>query len=146
MPYRFLGTTTACHILVILLFHRLSRARRVVENAFGILSHRWPMELERPQVIDVVKATVVLHNFLCRKRAEGTERYLPAADLEQEEGDSISFGIWRREGVPDLEQVNFGSNRAGENAKKIRDLFCYLFNNAGAVPWQNQMIFAVSCH
>ena len=114
------------------------------------LVQRWrillrPTELERPQVIDMIKATVVLHNFCCRKSAQGTRLYLPSINPEEEDGDSISFGIRRREEVLDLQQVNFGSNFYGKVGKRIRDLFCEYFNSAvGAVPWQNSKTFATS--
>ncbi|KAH7933302.1 hypothetical protein HPB49_011258 [Dermacentor silvarum] len=49
--------------------YRLSRARRCVENAFGILVSRWriykrQINLQRENVDNVVKATCILHNFL----------------------------------------------------------------------------------
>ena len=48
---------------------RLSRARRVVENAFGILANQWRLYhcciyLNPNNVTMVVKATILLHNIL----------------------------------------------------------------------------------
>lgn len=51
---------------------RLSTARRVVENAFGILSQKWriffrPLETNVETTIKIVQAACVLHNFLRSK-------------------------------------------------------------------------------
>ncbi|KAM5180620.1 uncharacterized protein ACMZJ9_001121 [Mantella aurantiaca] len=48
---------------------RLSRARRMVECTFGILANKWrvlhtPICLDVENVVEVVKATCILHNFV----------------------------------------------------------------------------------
>ncbi|KAM4045337.1 uncharacterized protein ACNLHF_009157 [Anomaloglossus baeobatrachus] len=49
--------------------YRLTRARRVVECAFGILTAKWrvlitPLQLSENNVNTIIKACVVLHNFV----------------------------------------------------------------------------------
>ena len=62
--------------------YRMSRARRVVENAFGILVSRWrmfwqPIIAKPENAIKYVKAAEALHNFL---RSEEPNMYcLPQA-------------------------------------------------------------------
>ena len=48
--------------------YRLSRARRLIENSFGILASKWrifrkPIEANVSTVESIVQATVCLHNF-----------------------------------------------------------------------------------
>ena len=55
--------------------YRLSRARRIVENAFGILAQRFRVFDRRLQIYDhnvikIVNATCVLHNYLCTARMD----------------------------------------------------------------------------
>ena len=50
--------------------YRLSRARHIVENAFGILVQRFRVYdrricMDDHNVVKVVKATCILHNYLC---------------------------------------------------------------------------------
>ena len=64
-PYARNALTSERHIFN----YRLSRARRVVENVFGILANHWRLYhchiyLNLNNVITIVKATVVLHNIL----------------------------------------------------------------------------------
>ena len=52
--------------------YRLLRARRVVENAFGILAHRWrvfltTIKLSPDKVTDLIFAACCLHNFMVEK-------------------------------------------------------------------------------
>lgn len=49
--------------------YRLSRARRYVECAFGILSNKWrifhrPLNVSQEFAISIVKAACILHNFV----------------------------------------------------------------------------------
>jgi len=106
--------------------YRLSRARRVVENAFGILSSRFrvfgkAIALAPDKVQIIVMAACCLHNFLMRN-AISAAQYLP----DDENPTS------------DLQHIaQQGSNRASANALAIRNLFCDYFNNdIGSVSWQ----------
>ena len=64
--------------------YRLSRARRVIENNFGILATRF-RKFRRPiiagveKVIAITKASVALHNYLITEKAN---RYIPEIQRE----------------------------------------------------------------
>lgn len=127
--------------------YRLSRARRIVENAFGILSSRFgifrkPMALEADKVEKVVLAACSLHNFL---RTKSTRTYMPFGSIDREDEDSVTIieGEWRSNHVPNqnfLSLSNQGGNRSATDIRDIRSEFCDYFNTNGAVPWQWHMI------
>ena len=76
--------------------YRLSRARRVVENAFGILSNRFcvfftKIALEPAKVTEIVLATCALHNML--REEIGTAPGV--ADVEDPQTHHVTTGSWR---------------------------------------------------
>lgn len=112
--------------------YRLSRARRISENAFGILANRWRMYHRKlsmsPENVDrAVKATIVLHNMLCGEHEVG------AHDIHTMETD-IHDGVLKpfmREG-----------HRPRDSAIGVREQFKnYFVSPAGAVAWQMESCF-----
>ena len=78
--------------------YRLSRARRVIENAFGILAAPWwaflqPIQTTVDNAEIVVEATICLHNFLRQTKSDG---YCPTGfvDSWNKKGE-IKEGEWR---------------------------------------------------
>ena len=80
--------------------YRLSRARRIVENAFGILAHRWRCLLttmqQQPETVKViVSACLCLHNVM-RVRYPGLQKQ----DIDREGTDHpVIPGAWRNDAV-----------------------------------------------
>ncbi|XP_069800081.1 putative nuclease HARBI1 [Dendropsophus ebraccatus] len=77
----------------------LSRGRRVVENAFGIMGNRFrilhsPINLQPWKIDSVILACCVLHNFL---RKNDTVSYTPPTifDVENPETLQVTLGDWR---------------------------------------------------
>nr|CAI5841117.1 unnamed protein product [Callosobruchus analis] len=128
--------------------YRLSRARRIVENAFGILVSRFRV-FERPIAIGVdkvdvvVKATLALHNWL--KTSSG-ETYTPIGSFDTEDLNTrqIVPVSWRTQsiearGLVNL-QTNLGSRNYTTSASTVRDQYAEYFSGHGAVSWQLNMI------
>ncbi|XP_064462305.1 uncharacterized protein LOC135372766 [Ornithodoros turicata] len=124
---------------------RLSRARRIVENAFGVLSNRWrvcqsPLRHSPDRAGNIVLATVALHNFLRTVQAT-LPLYTPAemVDVEDVATGTIREAAWRQDhqprGVVRIRQRGFSNSR---QAKEIRELYTNYFINEGAVSWQWQ--------
>jgi len=126
--------------------YRCSRARRVVENAFGILASRFQCLLStfRQKNVDtiekIIMACVVLHNLL-RTRYPGSQNIL--LDKEDLSHNWIP-GQWRqgRESLRDASRpAGVGNNRDARDAKAQRDYLKEYYNSPlGAVPWQEDMI------
>lgn len=111
--------------------YRLSRARRIVENAFGILANRFrillntiPLKPEKAQII--VQACVALHNYL---RKELTVQYTGVNPEEEiDRRCRFLYGLSRQKG-----------NRSSNEAIQIRQEFLEYVNGPGAVPWQENI-------
>ena len=122
--------------------YRISRGRRVVENAFGILAQRWQILLTTMQhapenVRLIVEACICLHNLM-RIRYPTLQNGL--LDTEGENHEVIP-GAWREAGLMhELKKIK-GTNRDSTLAKRQRHYLMHYFNSsAGSVPWQDVMI------
>ena len=122
--------------------YRISRARRVVENAFGIMALRWQillgtMQLRPENCQLVVKTCMVLHNLL---RTRFPTHNLQLADQEDAQGNLIP-GEWRQAAnMHEMDQAR-GHSRESTRAKQAREYLKLYFNSpAGSVPWQDRMI------
>ena len=106
--------------------YRLSRARRYVECTFGILSNKWrifhrPINVEPDFAVEIVKACIILHNFV--RDRDG---------ILIEDTTTIT-------GLEDLPRE--ATARGGLSANNVRQTFCdYFVSNVGAVPWQMSKI------
>ena len=115
--------------------YRLSRGRRVVENAFGILASRWRCMLttmpQRPETVQkIVVASCCLHNLLRRRKyppEHGGPAYHRNVNIPGNQ-------------LPDLGRP-LGRNPGTTAAKAQRNALVEYFNSpAGCVPWQEDRI------
>ena len=122
--------------------YRLSRARRIVENAFGILVNRFRCMLTtlrlKPKTCEVVVlACCCLHNIL-RNNSPG---YLKGLVDEEDEDHNLIPAPWR-----DTDELIGGErirarNTGSTEAKDVREYLKVHFNSPeGAVEWQDRMI------
>lgn len=122
---------------------RLSRARRVTENAFGIMANRFRILLTNiyrtpDRVVQMCLCIGALHNFL---RSEGVGNYIGVGNVDAEDADyNVIPGDWRRDGQ--LQPIAGTHERnAPVDAKLVRDeLAAYFAEGGGRVPWQDKAI------
>lgn len=125
--------------------YRISRARRVVENSFGILASRFrifhtAINLKVESIESVVLACCALHNFLRKK----SSAYAPPEAFDQE---NIIDGTNQLGARPDPDILHGLQLRQGgqvlRQAKAVREKFCTYFNEEGSVPWQEKFALNV---
>ena len=127
--------------------YRLSRARRVIENAFGILVARWrifskPIRASIQNTERYVLACLALHNYL---RKTNNASYTPSVDSENGDG-SFRPGDWREtvgeDGNGCLKDINkIRGSRPKESSIDMRAaLKGYLNSETGSVEWQQRYI------
>ena len=123
--------------------YRLSRARRVAENAFGILVQKFrifltTIEATPDHVQMMVSACACMHNYLRERIGNG---YIPPESIDREDDQhNLILGEWRRDVT--LEGLRIGTHRNQSiEAKTWRDqLKDYFVSEAGSVPWQWRLV------
>lgn len=154
------------YLIRISLIFRLSRARRTIENTFGILSSRWriyrkPINIHPKYVDTIVMATICLYNFIkleedcipeknriyCQKnRMYCTEKnriYCPANFVDTEDNAGyIIPGEWRRNIQSALRDIApTAMHRATTSAYKQRDQVAdYFLTPPGEIAWQYEYV------
>ncbi|XP_042581119.1 putative nuclease HARBI1 [Cyprinus carpio] len=129
--------------------YRQARARRVVENAFGILAARFrifsrPIDCKPEKAVKLVKACVALHNFLASTERA---RYMPATfvDATSDTGE-VQPGEWRQHVAGDQNMVDgprclVGSSRPSRRAALVREqLADFFLSDAGVFPHQYSVL------
>lgn len=118
--------------------NRLSRARRVIENSFGILSARWRILLQtinaEPDMVEnIIKACVCLHNFLRVK----SPTYCPPGFSDC---DDLDNGQWRKNaGKHILQSVGHSTYRnSTHRALKLRDEIAFYLSGEGKINQTHQ--------
>lgn len=125
--------------------YRCSRARRVVENVFGIMSSvfrvfRKPMLLEPEKVSMITMTCVLLHNYLQKSRTSSS-MYTISSMFDSEIDEQLIPGQWRQDNndmtsfIP-LQKI---ARKSGLEAKFIRQEFAEYFITNGKVPWQDKI-------
>lgn len=129
--------------------YRLSRARRIVENAFGIMVSKWrilrqPIQAKIETADAVVKATCILHNFLRHRDGISSDKtYISREDVDNDEEGVVVHGGWRTEDVGSgLKNIGrTGANNPSRRAMDVRDRFAaYFVSPEGTVPWQDKVV------
>ncbi|KAA0721497.1 hypothetical protein E1301_Tti020112 [Triplophysa tibetana] len=124
--------------------YRVSRARSMVENAFGILANRFRVFrsnicLEPEKVVKITMAALCVHNFLLERRSDA---YTPAGFTDWEDGDhTVVKGAWRRYGTGVFKPLNSVNIRnpcfsAKEQRNVLRNYFTSI---AGRLAWQEDL-------
>ncbi|XP_011686423.1 PREDICTED: putative nuclease HARBI1 [Wasmannia auropunctata] len=116
--------------------YRLSRSRRMVECAFGILSSQWriykrPINTSMETATKIIQATIVLHNFL--RQNDTDDVIFEAINVVDPTCSEVETAAFTNIG-------NFGSNTYTREASHIRNMFVDYFNNEGALSWQESML------
>lgn len=112
--------------------YRLSRARRVIENAFGILAARWRI-FRKPIIASIstckkiIQATCCLHNFIMKRELQKPVAERVYSTMHSHDCD-VSTGL--------IDSGNIGTNFHSQGASVIRDTFAAHFEGHGSVAWQ----------
>lgn len=117
--------------------YRLSRVRRLIENAFGILAATWRIllrriDLEPEKTQTLTLACCTLHNYLRKSRTPPCGAPPSASNRNDNVVEALE--------LPAMPSIPPQHLRPSEAAIIARDTICEYVNTAGAVAWQNNMV------
>lgn len=125
--------------------YRLCRARRIIENVFGIMSAvfrvlRKVMLLSPEKATTVVLTCIYMHNFL-RESKLSRNVYTPFGTFDEDKEGEIVSGSWRRE-IQNNDTQSFRpipriGRKSAASCEAIRNEFAEYFMEEGRVSWQN---------
>ena len=115
--------------------YRLSRARKTVECAFGILVARWriyrqPIVARTSTAIKAVQATIILHNFIINKELDVSPQERRYSNIQDEDRNLLATS----NGLIAVNNIRTASRRSA--AVKIRDDFAHYFEHINPLAWQ----------
>lgn len=119
---------------------RLSRARRCIENVFGILTAKWRcvrqcLECETERAKTIVKTCIVLHNFLLKY---SKENYCPQSFGDHYVNGCIQEGEWRSKSGSLLDPFESVLDDTVSGPVEIRETIKrYINSTHGFLPWSN---------
>jgi hypothetical protein len=123
--------------------YRLSRARKISENGFGILVSQFrvfeKLACNVTTVDKIVRIACALHIWVTNN-AMGTCLPRGSFDIEDIDRGEIIPGSWRSEVRGMVDIGRFGSNHHSQQAKVIRKAYKNYFMNEGRVSCQNRMV------
>ena len=123
----------------------MSRARRVIENTFGILRARWrvfgrPIQASVQTAGEITKAAVCLNNYL---RQTNSASHCPSGFVDSEDGSGdIRPGEWHQVVCNDSRGALFDiaplrGRRYSNSAIEVQEaLMEYFVSDSGSLPWQ----------
>jgi hypothetical protein len=121
--------------------YRHSRARRVSENAFGILANRWRCLLttmaQHPKTATTItKGCLTLHNIIRMRYPQ-----LRPQEVDREDANgNVRPGQWR-EGRVLTDNANLVGNQSQKRAKRQRNYLKDYYNSPfAALPWQDRIV------
>ena len=136
--------------------YRLRRARRVIENSFGILAYRWwifciPIISKPDRVIVYSQAAIALQNYL---QTTKSSVYCPPGFVDGEDGtgnvidgswwdneDPCCLGTLPTQVICFYKLTTYSNFRYSQSAADVRDLYKHYYNSpAGEVCWQRSHV------
>ena len=123
--------------------YRLSRARRVAENAFGMLVSRFeifkrPINLSPHKALTITLASCYLHNYLIKEIGHVyCSEQIMGHDIR---GNDVEgpYPDLRADCLVELQTTH--NNNPSRDAKCIRDAFCSYFCNEGQIQCQDMLV------